>query len=201
MPATRRWKSGLAETAENPNVDIVSSEDETLILVDESDRVVGYLSKGACHDDEGVLHRAFSLFVFNREGELLLQKRSEGKRLWPLFWSNTCCSHPREGETMDEAVDRRLHQELKMTSDLQFLFKFQYQASYEDIGSENEICWVYVGVTDDTAEPNPNEISDLRWVSPAKLDDEMGTTPEAFTPWFQMEWERVRDVYRLKLGI
>jgi isopentenyl-diphosphate delta-isomerase len=191
----------LAETAKNPNAEVVSSEDETLMLVDESDRVVGHLSKGACHDGEGVLHRAFSLFVFNREGELLLQQRSEGKRLWPLFWSNTCCSHPRDGETMDEAVHRRLHEELRMTSELQFLYKFQYQASYEDIGSENEMCWVYVGVTDDAAEPNPNEITEHRWVMPTNLDGEMNTTPEIFTPWFQMEWERVRDVYRSKLGL
>jgi isopentenyl-diphosphate delta-isomerase len=170
-----------------------------LILVDESDRVVGRLSKGACHDGEGVLHRAFSLFVFNRDGKLLLQKRSEEKRLWPLFWSNTCCSHPREGETMDQAVHRRLRQELGMASELQFLYKFQYQAPYEDIGSENEICWVYVGVSDDEPEPNANEISDHRWVAPAKLDVEMNATPEIFTPWFRMEWERVREAYRSEL--
>jgi isopentenyl-diphosphate delta-isomerase len=176
----------LAEAAKNPNAEVVSREDENLVLVDESDRVVGHLSKGACHDGEGVLHRAFSLFVFNREGQLLLQQRSEKKRLWPLFWSNTCCSHPREGETMDEAVHRRLHEELRMTSELEFLYKFQYQASYEDIGSENEICWVYVGMTDDP---------------PATLDDEMDATPEIFTPWFQMEWARVREVYRFELGL
>jgi isopentenyl-diphosphate delta-isomerase len=193
--------SGLAETANNPSVEIVSSDDETLILVDESDRVVGHLSKGACHDGEGVLHRAFSLFVFNPKGELLLQQRSEVKRLWPLFWSNTCCSHPREGETMDEAVHRRLQQELGMTSELQFLYKFQYQASYEDIGSENEMCWVYIGVSDDEAEPNVNEISDHRWVTPAELDDDMKATPELFTPWFRMEWARVREAFRLELGL
>jgi len=193
--------SGLAETLINPSVEVVSSEDETLILVDESDRVVGHLSKGACHDGEGVLHRAFSLFIFNREGELLLQRRSGGKRLWPGFWSNTCCSHPREGETMDEAIHRRLHQELGMTSELQFLYKFQYQASYEDVGSENEICWVYLGVTDDPAEPNTNEISDHRWVAPAQLDEEMEARPEIFTPWFQMEWQRVRGAYSSKLGL
>jgi isopentenyl-diphosphate delta-isomerase len=191
----------LAEAAKNPNAEVVSREDENLVLVDESDRVVGHLSKGACHDGEGVLHRAFSLFVFNREGQLLLQQRSEKKRLWPLFWSNTCCSHPREGETMDEAVHRRLHEELRMTSELEFLYKFQYQASYEDIGSENEICWVYVGMTDDPAEPNANEISAHRWIAPATLDDEMDATPEIFTPWFQMEWARVREVYRFELGL
>ena len=164
-----------------------------LILVDESDRVVGHLSKGACHDGEGVLHRAFSLFVFNRDGALLLQQRSSGKRLWPLYWSNTCCSHPRQDESMDEAVRRRFHQEFGLKGNLKFLYKFQYQASYEDVGSENEICWVYVGISDDAAQPNANEIEDHRWVTPARLDNEIVATPEIFTPWFQMEWQRVRE--------
>ena len=192
---------GLAESASTPISDVVSSENETLILVDESDRVVGHLSKGACHDGEGVLHRAFSIFVFNRDGELLLQQRSPGKRLWPLFWSNSCCSHPREGETMDGAVQRRLLQELQISGNLQFLYKFQYQVSYEEAGSENEMCWVYVGVTDDEARPNPNEVEGHRWVTPAQLDDEMRTTPEIFTPWFQMEWQRVREADLSALGL
>jgi isopentenyl-diphosphate delta-isomerase len=183
----------LAERPPDPITEVVSSEDELLILVDESDRVVGHLSKGACHDGEGVLHRAFSLFVFNRSGELLLQQRSPEKRLWPLFWSNSCCSHPREGETMDGAVQRRLRQELQISSELQFLYKFQYQASYGDVGSENEMCWVYVGFTDDEVRPNPNEVGDHRWVTPARLDDEMDATPDIFTPWFRMEWRRVRE--------
>jgi isopentenyl-diphosphate delta-isomerase len=194
MPGIRRWKSGLAESSPRPITEVVSSEDEPLILVDDSDRVLGHLSKGACHDGEGVLHRAFSLFVFNRNGELLLQQRSSGKRLWPLFWSNSCCSHPREGETMDGAVQRRLQQELQISSELQFLYKFQYQASYGDVGSENEMCWVYVGITDDEVRPNPNEVEDHRWVTPGQLDDEMDVTPDIFTPWFRMEWRRVREV-------
>lgn len=191
----------MVEVAPVTGFESVSSENEILVLVDESDRVVGHLSKGACHDGEGVLHRAFSLFVFNHDGELLLQKRSERKRLWPLFWSNTCCSHPREGETMDEAVHRRLRQELGMTSELHFLFKFQYQASYEDIGSENEICWVYVGISDDEAEPNATEIADTRWVSPADLDAEMKASPDTFTPWFKMEWARIREDFQSQLGL
>ena len=201
MPAIRQWKFGLAEAAPSRELEVVSSENETLILVDESDRVVGHLSKGACHDGEGVLHRAFSLFVFNRAGELLLQQRSEDKRLWPLFWSNTCCSHPREGETMDEAIHRRLRQELGMASELDFLFKFQYQAAYEDKGSENEICWVYVGTTDDEARPNRTEVADCRLVTPDELDEEMSQAPESFTPWFVMEWQRVRGEIRSRLGL
>jgi isopentenyl-diphosphate delta-isomerase len=201
MPDTRQWTCGLAEASASREHEIVSSEDEMLVLVDESDRVVGHLSKGACHDGEGVLHRAFSIFIFNPGGELLLQQRSSDKRLWPLYWSNSCCSHPRQGETMDEAVTRRLHQELGLSTELSFLFKFQYQASFEDIGSENEICWVYAGVTEDEALPNPSEIADHRWVTVEQLDDELRATPDAFTPWFKMEWPRVRDAFRSALGL
>ena len=175
--------------------EIVSSEVEALILVDEKDREVGHLSKAACHDGDGVLHRAFSLFIFNRRGELLLQQRNEEKRLWPLGWSNSCCSHPRHGESMDEAIHRRLHQELHMRSELHFLYKFQYQARYQDLGSENELCSVYVGVSDDGVLPNSHEIADHRWIAPDQLDEEMKSRPEIFTPWFQMEWRRVRELY------
>jgi isopentenyl-diphosphate delta-isomerase len=191
----------LADPATSPIFEVVSSEDEMLILVDEADRVVGHLDKGACHDGEGVLHRAFSIFVFNRSGELLLQQRAAEKRLWPLFWSNSCCSHPRQGETMDEAVGRRLQQELGMAGKLRYLYKFQYQAHYEDLGSENELCWVYAGVLDQEAAPNPNEVEDVRWVSPDQLDDDMAAKPESFTPWFRMEWLRVRDLYRQILSL
>jgi isopentenyl-diphosphate delta-isomerase len=191
----------LADASASPEFEVVSSEDEELILVDESDRVVGHLSKGACHDGEGVLHRAFSIFIFNRDGELLLQQRSSEKRLWPLFWSNSCCSHPRRGETMDEALRRRLHQELGMASDLQFLYTFRYQASYRDLGSEHEMCRVYVGLSDDDPRPNSNEIADHRWIDPARLDLELDAEPASFTPWFQMEWPRVRDAFRSTLGL
>ena len=88
-----------------------------------------------------------------------------------------------------------------MASELHFLYKFQYQAPFEDVGSENEICWVYVGISDDAAEPNANEIAGLRWVSPDELDAEMVASPDAFTPWFQMEWVRVRELYQSKLGL
>jgi isopentenyl-diphosphate delta-isomerase len=85
-----------------------SPDSDALILVDEADREVGHLSKTLCHEGRGVLHRAFSLLIFNAKGELLLQQRAAGKRLWPLYWSNSCCSHPRRAETMEAAVKRRL---------------------------------------------------------------------------------------------
>jgi isopentenyl-diphosphate delta-isomerase len=190
----------LAEPATTPRERIVSSDLEPLILVDEDDREVGSLAKAACHDGDGVLHRAFSLFIFNDDGELLLQQRHDTKRLWPGYWSNSCCSHPRAGETMDEAVHRRLDEELGMSADLQFLYKFQYHARFRDLGSENELCWVYLGRSDHPVDANPTEVSDHRWIAPADLDREMTDHPDRFTPWFRMEWERVREVYRDVLG-
>jgi isopentenyl-diphosphate delta-isomerase len=191
----------LADAAFQLADEVVSSEEEPLILVNESDREIGHLSKGECHDGDGVLHRAFSLFIFNGSGELLLQQRSEEKRLWPLFWSNSCCSHPRRGETMDVATERRLAQELGMTSAAHHLFTFQYQAPYLDLGSENEVCWVYVGRSVDLPQPNSHEIADIRWITPDDLDRELETQPEVFTPWFAMEWPRVRTAFPKILGL
>ncbi len=181
--------------------EVVSSDDEPLILVNEADCEIGQLSKSACHDGNGVLHRAFSLFIFNASGELLLQQRSAGKRLWPLYWSNSCCSHPRWGETMEEATERRLAQELGMTSRLHHLYTFRYGAPYLDLGSENEMCWVFAGHSDERPRPNSTEIAELRWISAESLDRELQLRPEIFTPWFTLEWPRVRDVFRSTLSL
>ncbi|MEO0974193.1 MAG: isopentenyl-diphosphate Delta-isomerase [Pseudomonadota bacterium] len=173
--------------------DVVSSEDEELILVDEHDQEIGYLSKAACHDGDGQLHRAFSVFVFDSAGRVLLQQRSEQKRLWGGYWANSCCSHPRRGESMAEASVRRLHQELHLNCELQFLYKFIYQAPFGDLGAEHELCWVYKGQTDEAPVVNANEIADYRYVSPEQLDAEIAANPERFTPWLMLEWERVRE--------
>jgi len=180
--------------------DIVSSEDEDLILVDEEDRIVGYLSKGACHDGEGVLHRAFSIFIFDDEGRLLLQQRSAEKRLWGGFWSNTCCSHPRRGEVLEEAIHRRLEQELGMRAELHYLFTFSYHALFGELGAEREVCSVYVGRAGGPPRPNVHEISDWRWVGPEELNREIEEHPERFTPWFKEEWPRVRESFPGVLG-
>ena len=174
------------------NEAVVSSESESLILVDENDVQIGIGSKDSCHDGLGLLHRAFSLFVFNDAGELLLQQRSAGKRLWPLYWSNSCCSHPREGETMQLAVDRRLQQELGIRCQLSFLYKFQYQARFDDLGSEHELCSVYLGHSNDPVLANSHEIAQWRFIAPDQLDREMEKLPRQFTPWFKLEWQRIK---------
>ena len=171
---------------------VVSFDDEPLVLVDSDDREVGFLDKASAHVGRGTLHRAFSLFIFNAKGELLLQQRAPGKRLWPGFWSNTCCSPPRRGETLESAIHRRLDEELGLKTELGFLFKFEYQAQFDADGAEHELCWVYAGRSDAAATVNVNEISGLRYIAPAALDAEMAAHPESFTPWFKIEWARIK---------
>ncbi|EPC01015.1 hypothetical protein L861_10610 [Litchfieldella anticariensis FP35 = DSM 16096] len=174
------------------NGHVVSYDDESLVLVDSDDREIGFCSKADVHKGDGLLHRAFSLFVFNSAGDLIIQKRAVNKQLWPGFWSNTCCSHPRRGESMEIATQRRLKEEIGIQAPLSFLFKFQYQARFGDIGAESELCWVYVGYSDEVPNFNSSEVSEIRYLSPERLDNEMSDNPDIFTPWFKMEWQRIR---------
>ena len=183
----------------NANSEVVSFESEELILVDEQDNEIGSLSKELCHDGQGVLHRAFSVFLFNAEGELLLQQRSGGKRLWPSFWSNSCCSHPRRGESMQQATQRRIQQELGVVADLEYIYKFTYQARFEDVGSEYECCSVFLGRITEPVVPNSNEIAAVRFVGAAQLREEL-LAGGRFTPWFRMEWERLQEDFGPRLG-
>jgi isopentenyl-diphosphate delta-isomerase len=165
---------------------------DTLILVDAADRDLGRLSKARCHEGNGVLHRAFSLLIFNGAGELLIQQRAPSKRLWPLYWSNSCCSHPRSGESMDAATLRRLYEELGIRCPLQFLFKFQYQAQFDATGSEHELCSVFIGSCRDAIVVNRDEVLAWRWVAPEALQVELNSRHAGeFTPWFRMEWARI----------
>ncbi|MBI3178039.1 MAG: isopentenyl-diphosphate Delta-isomerase [Deltaproteobacteria bacterium] len=165
---------------------------DEIILVDAQDRELGFAPVKACHDGEGRLHRAFSVFILNSRGEVLLQQRSPEKRLWPLYWSNSCCSHPRRGETVEQAAARRLKEELAVSAPLNFLYKFQYQARFGDTGSENELCWVFVGRFDGAVRADPHEIAAWRYVSPDALDRELASEPDRFTPWLKLEWARIR---------
>jgi isopentenyl-diphosphate Delta-isomerase len=174
-----------------PDNHVVSDDNEQLILVDSYDREIGFLAKADAHLGSGTLHRAFSLFVFNPAGELLLQRRANSKRLWPGYWSNTCCSHPRRGETMQDAIRRRLLEELGLKAELEFLFKFQYQSQYDASGAERELCWVYAGHSDEWPRPNVHEVAAWRYVAPQALQAQIDCVPEKFTPWFKIEWARI----------
>jgi len=175
----------------------ITADSDALILVDADDRSLGELSKMRCHEGRGVLHRAFSLLIFNSNGELLIQQRAPSKRLWPRFWSNSCCSHPRSGEAMETAIHRRLHEELGVSCKLHFLFKFQYQAQFDATGAENELCSVFIGRCSDPIRVNNDEISAWQWISPDRLQREFTTHgAEKFTPWFMVEWGRIWTDHR-----
>jgi isopentenyl-diphosphate Delta-isomerase len=162
--------------------------------VDSADREVGSLDRARCHAGRGVLHRAFSLLIFNGNGELLLQQRAASKRLWPRYWSNSCCSHPRRSESMERATHRRLHEELGLSCGLRFLFKFEYQAQFDTAGAEHELCSVFIGRSDGPVRVDPEEILAWRWIAPEALTAELaGPDAEHFTPWFHLEWRRIRS--------
>lgn len=179
---------------------IVSSESEELILVDRDDKEVGYASKADAHNGGGLLHRAFSLFLFNKDGELLLQQRAPAKRLWGGYWSNSCCSHPRRGETLAVATSRRLLDELNFEVELEHVYQFCYQASFGAAGSENELCHVYLGKASDELRANDSEIASIRYVTVAALDEELDLYPERFTPWFRQEWRELNRNYASQLA-
>ena len=192
----------MDETRSSPGTQEAAAEIDSLILVDDADRELGYLSKAECHRCRGVLHRAFSLLIFNDAGELLLQQRSAAKRLWPLYWSNSCCSHPRRAETMEAATHRRLQEELGLRCALHFLFKFQYQAQFDAAGAERELCSVFIGRAVEAPKINRDEILAWRWISPEALQAEFaGSGADRFTPWFAIEWERIWRDYRPALAV
>ena len=185
------------------DITIVSFDDEPLMLVDPSDNVIGFEEKLNAHKGKGKLHRAFSIFLFNNFGEVLIQRRSELKPLWPNYWSNTCCSHPRRGETLEEATRRRLKEELELSATLTFLFKFEYRAQFKDVGSEHELCSVFVGHVDGRPRPsyNPSEIQECQWLACEEVDSWLESDLIGTTPWFALEWQRLRAEFESELKL
>ena len=174
------------------DIKIDTSLNDLLILVDEQDNILGHETKEKCHRGEGLLHRAFSIFIFDKANRLLIQQRSALKPLWPLYWSNSVCSHPRKGETAIDAAHRRLQEEIAVDTSLQYLFKFQYRAAFKDIGSENELCSVYIGAADGPVRANPGEIAQWRFIDLEELNRDIKRHPQNYTPWFKIEWDRIK---------
>ena len=168
---------------------------EHIVLVDESDNYVGKEERGKCHDGNGILHRGFLIMVFNRTGELLLARRSDKKRLWPGFWDGTVASHVIEGEDYIQASQRRLLQEIGLsTCNLKYLFKFRYHVRYKNIGSENEICAVtMVGDIDtDRIFLNDEEVSAIKTIAPPMLTEDLKKNKNLYTPWLILAIEHMR---------
>lgn len=165
---------------------------EHVILVDEQDCEIGAMEKLAAHENGGVRHRAFSVFIFNSQGLWLLQKRAAGKYHFPGLWTNACCSHPRPGEATEAAAHRRLGEELGFDCTLTERFHFEYKATSEAEGlTEHEIDHVFTGTFNGTPVLNPHEVSDVRWVTLSDLEHDLQTNPGAFTPWFKLAFPRV----------
>lgn len=177
------------------SVQQVSFDSERLVLVAADDSVTGHASKRTAHLGSGLLHRAFSIFLFSPAGKVLLHRRSDSKPLWPGYWTNSCCSHPREGESYEQATRRRLQEELGLEAALQRLYRFEYQAWYGDVGAEHELCTVYIGCVagSATVSCNPQEIAAWGWFGMEEVDELIAADSSRFTPWFLLEWARLRS--------
>ncbi|MCX6728395.1 MAG: isopentenyl-diphosphate Delta-isomerase [Candidatus Saccharibacteria bacterium] len=170
-----------------------------VVLVDENDNQVGVEEKVAAHLGEGKLHRAFSILVFNENGETLVTQRSAGKMLWPLVWDSACASHPFENEGQEAAGERRLTEELGFTCKLENADTFQYHEKYQDIGAENEICAILVGDYNGHVHPNPEEVADYKWMAIKDIQDDMAANPDKYTIWFKIELDRLIAKGRIKV--
>ena len=169
--------------------------EEQVILVDADDREIGVLGKLAAHENGGVRHRAFSVFIVDPRGRWLLQRRAAGKYHFPGLWTNACCSHPRPGEDTADAAHRRLREELGFDCPLAERFRFEYRAASEAEGlAEHELDHVFTGTFGGEVKPDPAEVGAVRWMDPADLARELRAHPENFTPWFKMALERVKEI-------
>lgn len=169
-----------------------------VVLVNEKDETIGYMPKLEAHQ-QGLLHRAFSVLIFNSKKQLLLQQRAIEKYHTPGKWTNTCCSHPYKDETPEEAAHRRLREEMGMNADLKFLFKFQYKAPFDNELTEHEIDHVFIGFTDDIPAINKEEVNDFKYVYPDDIKDDILENPDAYTPWFKIIMERYHEYIKQHL--
>ena len=158
---------------------------EMVILVDPSDQQVGVEEKLAAHR-RGVLHRAVSVFVFDQNDRLLLQRRAAGKYHSPELWSNTCCGHPRPGETSQAAAVRRLHEEMGIECALEPTFSFIYRADLSTGLIEHELDHVFVGRYEGDPKPDPREVGEWRWMALDDVSTDLFDRPDAYTVWFRI---------------
>lgn len=166
---------------------------ESVVLLDSDGRTVGIADKESVHSKSTPLHLAFSCYITDGEGRMLVTRRALGKRTWPGVWTNACCGHPMLGEAIDDAVHRRVREELgaKLKSVRLVLPHFAYRAVDDSGIVENERCPVFVAKLTGALDPDPAEVADWRWVDPPDLLAGVRATPWAFSPWMVMQLERM----------
>ncbi|WP_026777450.1 isopentenyl-diphosphate Delta-isomerase [Polaribacter sp. Hel_I_88] len=166
--------------------------EELVVLVDEKNNQIGLMPKMEAHE-KAVLHRAFSVFVFNKKGELMVQQRAACKYHSPLLWTNTCCSHQREGESNVEAGRRRLQEEMGFTTDLKEVFSFIYKAPFDNGLTEHEFDFVLVGNFEDKPNINKEEVEAYKWMSLQDVKKDIENNPEIYTEWFKIIFDKSFD--------
>ena len=167
-------------------------DEEEVILVNKKDIQLGLMPKMEAHR-KGVLHRAFSVFIFKSSIELLIQKISSQKYHSPGLWTNTCCSHQRDGESTLDAANRRLNEEMGLNADLEEIFSFIYKANLKNGLIEHEFDHVLVGYTDLSPIINIKEVEDWKWVDLSILEHDIDKNPNIYTEWFKIIFKRVKD--------
>ncbi len=158
---------------------------ESVILVNDMDVELGVMEKMEAHR-KGALHRAISVFVFNEQGDYLLQQRAEEKYHSAGKWSNTCCSHPRPGETMLAAANRRLKEEMGLDCKLAYWFSFKYRAELDHGLTEHEYDHVFMGMTNELPHPDPSEVSSFKYISRKDLEEDLIINPDDYSEWFKI---------------
>lgn len=159
--------------------------EEKVILVNENDEQIGLMEKLEAHE-KAVLHRAFSVFVLNDKNEVMLQQRAHHKYHSPLLWTNTCCSHQREGETNIQAGTRRLQEEMGFSTELKELFHFIYKAPFDNGLTEHELDHVMIGYYNNEPNINIDEVESWKWMSIEAIRDDIQTQSENYTVWFKI---------------
>lgn len=172
---------------------------EQVVLVNERDEEQGLMEKMEAHE-KALLHRAFSVFVFNRSGELLLQQRALDKYHSGGLWTNTCCSHPRPNESVANAASRRLQEEMGFNTSLTKVFDFVYQASFENGLTEHEFDHVFVGYYDGPIEPDPNEVNAYVFRTMESIQQSLESHDGLFTAWFEIIFPKMKEWWQLNLA-
>lgn len=167
-------------------------DEEQVVLVNERDEPIGAMGKLRAHQ-EGALHRAFSVFLFDVQGRLLLQRRAPGKYHSSGLWTNTCCSHPRPEETVEEAARRRLQEEMGIDAPLFHRFSFRYKAEFENGLIEHELDHVLFGRWDGPVRPDPQEADAWAYMDMQELDAALRDHPERYTAWLRICWGRIKE--------